>query len=120
MRKVVGVIITVVILFIGGIVVLATVDFNRMGKEHLYIQTSEPANVEETTLDSGQIVKSYWYEALAFNEEGEELVVEYSATKKLALDAYLKLYVKNENEVTSYDEVQWEDIPVKAQEQLKE
>ncbi|MBM7542808.1 YxeA family protein [Amphibacillus cookii] len=118
MKKVTGIIISVFILFISGVIILATVDFNRLGKDHLYVQVDEPMQIDETTLDSGQIVQTFWYESPAYDDEGETTNVEFSATRELREDAYLMLYVRNENEVTSYDEVDWGDIPSAAQEKL--
>lgn len=118
MKKVVGIITLLFIVLVGGIVALATVDINRFGKDNLYVQIGEYTEVEETRLDSGQIAKRYWYELPSYNEEGEMITVNFSAAKELRMDAYLMIYVKNGNEVTSYDEVQWEDIPIEAQVKL--
>lgn len=85
----------------------------------MYVQISEPVEVEETKLDSGQIMQRYWYELPAFDEQGDMTPVEFSAAKELRTGAYLMLYVKNNDHVTSYDEVTWEDIPIGAQEELK-
>lgn len=95
----------VVVVLIGSAIVLATIDFNRVGKEEAYYQVGEPSSVEETKLDNGEIMKRYIYSGEAYNEAGDQLEVEFTAGKKLKEDAYLKLYVNKENEVTSFDEV---------------
>lgn len=118
MYKFIGVTAGIFTLLVGGMIVLATVDFNRLGKEHLYVQISADSEIEETRLDSGQIATRYWYELPAFDEEGNMIMVEFSAARELRADAYLMLYVKNGNHVTSYDEVKWGDIPAAAQEKL--
>lgn len=120
MKKIVGIMFAIIVIFVLIVVALATIDINRFGKDNLYVQIGEHTDVEETGLDSGQIAKRYWYELPAFDDKGEMTMVEFSAAKELRVDAYLKFYVKNNNEVTSYDEVQWDDIPVKAQEKLGE
>ncbi|KOS66211.1 hypothetical protein AEA09_19260 [Lysinibacillus contaminans] len=107
------------ILFIAGLMTLMTVDFNRLNKDYYYLQITTEGEVEEYKLDSGEIAKTYWYELPSYNEDGKEHTLKFSATKNLRNDAYLKLYVKDGNEVTSYNEVQFDEIPKKAQEQLK-
>ncbi|GAA0375300.1 YxeA family protein [Bacillus horti] len=118
MKKIFATLLTVVVVFMGMVLALATVDINRLGKDNLYVQISEHTDIEETRLDSGEVVKRYWYELPAYDENGVKNMVEFSAARELRLDAYLMLYVKNENEVTSYDEVQWNEIPTQAQEKL--
>ena len=45
--------------------------------------------------------------------------LKFSAHKNLRQDAYLKLYVKKETEVTSFDEVKFHELPAKVQDQMK-
>ncbi len=104
----------------GGTVLLATVDFNRLGKNNVYVEVIEPTDIDEDKLNTGEVMTSYLYKQTAFNDEGETIEVEFSAQKELRQGAFLKLYVKKENEVTSYDEVKWEDIPAEAQKKLTE
>lgn len=110
---------SIVVLFIAVIIVLATVDFNRIGKDNMYVQIPEQSMVEEMKLDSGEIMTRYWYTVLAYNDKGEEVELEFSAAKELRADAYLMMYVKDGDQVSSYDEVQEKDIPEKALAQLK-
>ncbi|MBM7609815.1 uncharacterized protein (TIGR01655 family) [Lysinibacillus composti] len=107
------------VLLVSAIVILATVDFNRFGKDTVYVQISDVASVKETKLDSGEMIKRYWYKLPAYNENGNLTEVEFSAAKELRKNAYLMLYIKDGNEVTSYDEVQLTDIPQKAKEKLE-
>ncbi|WP_336823291.1 YxeA family protein [Sporosarcina sp. USHLN248] len=102
------------VLLIGAIVALATIDFNRMGKDNAYYQIPAENSVEETKLDSGEIMKRYFYTGTAYKENGEPIEVEFSAAKELKEGAFLKLYLKKGDEVTSYDEVQPSDIPEKV------
>lgn len=111
---------TIVGLLIVGLVVLSQVDFNRLGKENVYVQITADGELEETRLDSGEVMKRYLYNLEAYNEKGEPVQVEFSAAKNLRVGAYLMLYMKkDELTVTSYDEVQEADIPTKAIEKLK-
>jgi len=116
MKKVLGIL---GILLVGAIAVFATVDFNRFGKEKVYVQISKTASVEETKTDSGEIIKRYWYTLPAYKENGEKIEVEFSGAKELRKDAYLMLYIEDGNEVTSYDEVQLNEITQKAKEKLE-
>lgn len=117
MKKLIGI---TSILVVAAVVILATVDFNRFGKENVYVQVGDPSYTDEDRLDSGEIMTSYWYELPAYHENGSAVKVEFSAQKELRQGAYLKLYVKEGNEVTSYDEVSWEEVPVAVQEELEQ
>lgn len=114
MKKLVAIIGVLAVLFVGGVVFLATVDIQRLGKDHLYVQIAEPSRVEETKLDSGQIDTRYWYELPAYDDAGKQTLATFSAARALKVDAYLKLYVNKSGNVTSYDEVTREEIPDKA------
>ncbi|MFD1064698.1 YxeA family protein [Oceanobacillus locisalsi] len=107
-----------VVLFVAAIVVLLTVDFNRAGKDNVYIQVDEPASTEEDKLDTGEIATTYWYEQPAYTEDGDEIEVTFSAQKDLRQGAYLMLYVDDDNEVSSYDEVSEEELPAAVEEAL--
>src|SRR5690625_3433692 len=121
MKKTIGIIVGIAsILLVGVVVLLATVDMNRLGKDNVYVQIGDPAYTDEQKLDSGQIMTTYWYELPAYDDNGNMVDVEFSAKKELRQDAYLKLYVRKGKEVTSYDEVSWEEIPKAAQEQLEQ
>lgn len=115
MKKIIGI---AVVLLVSSVVILATVDFNRFGKENVYVQVGEPSYTEEEKLDSGEIMTTFWYELPAFKENGSAVKVEFFAQKELEQGAYLKLYIKKGNHVTSYDEVQLTQIPGKARESL--
>lgn len=97
---------------------LMNIDWNRLGKQALYVQVGEVTDVDETTLDSGEVVRRYVYTTRALTKDGDTQAVTFTAAKELRNGAYLKLYVKDDDEVTSYDEVAVEDIPAAAREQL--
>lgn len=120
MKKIFGVLVLLVVAgIVAGVVVLKTIDINRIGKSNLYVEVIEPTEVKEDKLKSGEIVKGYWYEQKAFDTKGNEVDIEFSALKELRKGAYLKLYVKKDNTVTSYDEVKWGDIPSDTQAKLE-
>lgn len=118
MKKLLIAAVGVFIVFATTIVLLLSFDFNRAGKENAYVQIVTDGELEEIRLDSGEIMKRYWYNQPAYDAEGNEINVEFSSHKNLRKEAYLMLYLKKENEVSSYDEVQFEDIPKAAQEKL--
>lgn len=74
--------------------------------------------VNEFKSSSGEVYVRHEYTLPAYNENGEEHEVIFSAHKPLREGAYLKMYVNKHKEVTSYDEVPLEDIPVKAKENI--
>lgn len=120
MRKVIGFFGVLLVLFVGAIIIIATVDFNRLGKDHIYVQIAGTPTMEETKLNSGEIMREYWYTLPAYKEDGEMIEIEFSASKELRDGAYLMLYVKNGDEVSSYDEVELSEIPQKAKEKLEQ
>lgn len=101
----------IAVLLVGAVFAIANIDFNRMGKANAYYEIGEPASVDATKLDSGEVVKRYVYGGSAYKENGEEIPVEFTAGKQLREGAYLMLYLDKNELVTSYDEVQAEDIP---------
>ncbi|WHX67712.1 YxeA family protein [Peribacillus frigoritolerans] len=110
--KVVGILF---ILGAAGVFALTKIDFNRMNADNYYLQITEDGVQHETKLDDGTVMTSYSYKLDAKNADGETIPLEFTAQKNLRKDAYLKMYVKNGDEVSSYDEVKFEDIPKKAQ-----
>lgn len=111
-----GVLMVVLITVLVG---LATIDFNRLGKGNVYVQIVGDGKVEKFTDTNGAVYETYWYTLPAYDEKGEEMQVNFSAQKNLRHDAYLMLYLKNGTEVTSFDEVQFDELPKKVQEKLQ-
>ena len=97
---------------------LLSIDWNRFNKEHYYVQITEGPSIEEFVDSKGAVYKSYWYTLPAYNEDGKQQELHFSAAKELRTDAYLMLYVKDGDVVTSYDEVKEADLPQKVSEQL--
>lgn len=103
-----------IVLVIGALAVLATMDFNRLGKDNLYVQITADGDEERYVTSNGVVNYTYWYTQTAYDEEGKEVDVKFSAQKNLRHNAYLKLYVKDRNEVSSYDEMQFDELPEKV------
>lgn len=90
-------------------------DFNPLIRgENYYVKTSTPKSTE----DLGKDITNYKYQTKAYNEDGKEKDLEYTATKKLKKERYLKIKYKV-GEVKSFEEVSFSDIPKKARAQLK-
>lgn len=119
MRKVLITLGVMIGLAVVGLIAVFSMDWNRFGKENMYVEIVDDGRMEEERSSSGEVFKRYWYELEAINEEGNTTSVTFSSHKNLRVGAYLKLYVKNDDEVTSYDEVQEEDIPSHILEKLK-
>lgn len=114
--------IVVGVLFALGIVGVFTftkIDFNRMNANNYYLQITEDGVPHENKLDDGSVMTSYSYKLDATNEDGKTISLEFTAQKELRQDAYLKMYVKEGDRVSSYDEVKLEEIPKKAQKLLE-
>ncbi|MCT4781685.1 MULTISPECIES: YxeA family protein [Exiguobacterium] len=113
MKKMIGYLLAFVLVTVG----LINVDWNRLGKENVYLQVSEATDVEETTLDSGEVIRRYVYETEAYTAEGEAQRVTFSAAKALREGAFLMLYMKDDA-VTSYDEIEMSDMPKAVQNKM--
>ena len=113
MKKIIGFTLAFVLVTVG----LINIDWHRLGKENAYLQVGDVTNVEETTLDSGEVVRRYTYETKAYTKDGEPQNVTFSAAKVLRQGAFLMLYMKDDA-VTSYDEVGASDVPEAAREKL--
>ncbi|WP_285768769.1 YxeA family protein [Peribacillus sp. SI8-4] len=110
-----------IIFLIGaaGAFALTKIDFNRMNADHYYVQITEDGTKHEQKVEDGSLMTSYSYRLDGTNAEGKTKPLEFTAQKNLRKDAYLKVYVKDEDKVSSYDEVKFEEIPKKAQDKLK-
>ena len=119
MNKLIGVAVFLGIIVIGGLAILRFVDFNQLGAQTYYVQITDDGKVEKTTIDTGEVFETYWYnDYTIFDEKGQSQVVKFSAQKYLRQGAYLKVYYKDNKGITSYEEVKEEDVPAKAKEQM--
>lgn len=104
---------------VAGIFAITKIDFNRMNADNYYLQITEDGVPHEDKLDDGSVMTTYSYQIDATNADGKTIPLEFTAQKNLRKSAYLKMYVKKDDQVSSYDEVKLEEIPQKAQKQLK-
>ncbi|MCC3688780.1 YxeA family protein [Bacillus cereus] len=88
---------------------------NRIGKDSYYVQVTKEGTKEDT---GGSKMEIYRYELPAYDEKGNEKTIKFTSDKQLKKDAFLRLYVKREKEVTAWEEVSIEDVPSKAKEKM--
>lgn len=88
---------------------------NRIGKDSYYVQVTKEGTKEDT---GGSKMEIYRYELPAYDEKGNEKTIKFTSDKQLKKDAFLRLYVKKEKEVTAWEEVSIEDVPSKAKEKM--
>jgi uncharacterized protein (TIGR01655 family) len=88
---------------------------NRIGKDSYYVQVTKGGTKEDT---GGSKMEIYRYELPAYDEKGNEKTIKFTSDKQLKKDAFLRLYVKKEKEVTAWEEVSIKDVPSKAKEKM--
>lgn len=106
-----------VAILIGFVVLIQNVNFNRLGTESYYVQIQDGNRVEDKA-DNGEKYIYYEYNLEGFDKEGSAKTLTFRANKELRKEAYLRLYVK-EKGVSSYQEVQANEIPEKAKMKLE-
>ena len=107
MKKWIGIAMVSILVVVG----VTQVDWNRIGKDTLFVKVEAMSDVEETTLENGEVMKRYVYTRPAFTSDGKSKEVTFTAANKLREGAYLRLYVKDGDTVTSYEEVSRADVP---------
>lgn len=81
---------------------------NRLGKDQYYVRILE----EGREMDTHNVQrKFYQYQVTAYNKQGHTKLLSFGADKKLKHYAWLRLYVKKNNEVTAWEEVNYEVLP---------
>ncbi|MBY0598179.1 YxeA family protein [Bacillus bingmayongensis] len=104
------------------LVVFATMlvgcDLNRMGKDEYYVQITVDGKEEVSKSDSGEKFKSFKYKLPAFDKEGKEKEMEFTAQKNLRKEAFLRVYYSDKKGVTAWEEVKKDELPAKVKEKL--
>ncbi|MEK5067403.1 YxeA family protein [Sporosarcina sp. FSL K6-1508] len=117
MKKVI-VAIAIIVVIIGFLITFRTVGFNRLGTESYYVQITESGTKLEDKSPGGELYVRYEYTLPAFDKKGNEKEFTFTGGHELRKDAYLELFIKKGKEVTSYQEVEKEEIPTKAKDKL--
>lgn len=105
-------------LLLGGLFFIQNVNLNRLGTDVYYTQVQGQGEKLENNA-SGEIYVTYEYELPAFDINGQQKTLKFTAPKQLRERAYLSLFVKEGKGVTSYQEVTREELPVKPSQQLQ-
>lgn len=114
----IGTIAAIAVILIGGLVIFQKVDFNRLGANEYYTQIIGQGKVLEDKDDSGVKYVRYEYKLPAFDKDGRQKTLTFTAQKQLRENAYLILFVKDDKGVTSYQEVKKQELPKKVSEKL--
>lgn len=114
MKKALWIIIGILLVLVVGAAVLLSVDFNRLGKQAYYTEITKSDHITEDKDASGVVYKTYHYELPAYDKNGTKKMLTFTASKELRSHAFLKLYVKKADRVTSYDEVKQSELPDKV------
>ncbi|MDX8044979.1 YxeA family protein [Gracilibacillus sp. S3-1-1] len=119
MKKTVITIGIIVVLLLGGLLFLQNVNINRLGTDSYYTQVIGDGEPIESQTSSGEIYTDYQYSLSGYNTDGNEITLDFKATKQLRQGAFLQVFVKDDKVVTSYEEVTTDEIPEKVLEQLQ-
>ncbi|TDL57128.1 YxeA family protein [Paenibacillus dendritiformis] len=130
MKKFILIMVSIVVIasiVVAGFLIFG-VDVAKMkaewGTTKMYVHITENGKEEVIGAESRDPFSRYYYTLTAYDEQGNEATVSFSAHKNLRLDSFLLVYVKDaENgnpirDIGRYDEVTKEAIPVKAREKL--
>jgi uncharacterized protein (TIGR01655 family) len=75
--------------------------------------------ITSTPTDNGSCTFQYEYRLPSYTAEGIRRELDFTAPKILRLNAYLRVYAASEGSVTAWEEVQPNEVPPKAAEQLR-
>ncbi|OQR54320.1 YxeA family protein [Bacillus sp. CDB3] len=93
-------------------------DLNRMGKDEYYVQIKADGIEKNEKADGGQPIKSFEYKLPAFDKDGKEKELEFTAQKNLRKDAFLRVYHSDKKGVSAWEEVKKDELPAKVKEKL--
>lgn len=68
MKKVFIGLTSLIVLVVAALVIIATVDFNRLGKDAVYVQITGDGDIEKFTASDGEVMMMYWYKQPAYKE----------------------------------------------------
>ncbi|MEN1966502.1 YxeA family protein [Lentibacillus sp. N15] len=102
------------VLSIGLLTACSPQPIKTIGSSKYYVQIQD--NGEEYTEQDNT---RYKYKLQGFNEDGEGKKFTFTANHQLKQDAYLRIYSKKD-EVITYEEVDYDDIPKEAQQLLED
>lgn len=111
--KIFAAILIVGVLIAGG-VAASKINFNRVGAKEYYTKIVGAGEPRDERDSSGEHYTRYEYSLDGYEKDGGQMKrLDFMANKQLREGAYLKVYVKETKGVTSYQEVQLDEIPDK-------
>ena len=115
-KLLIGLVAFVIIAFAG----MKVADYVVMGGDSYYVQITTNGEKEVSKSDNGQQYVGYKYSLPGYDADGSKKTLEFRGQqpRPLRKGAYLKITWNKNKGVTSYEEVQKEDIPKTAQEKL--
>lgn len=111
--------IVVIVVVVGLILGFRNINPNRLGADSYYVQITDSGDKIEDKINTGEVMVRYEYTLPAFDKKGNKKELTFTSGHELRKDAYINLFWKKNKGVTSYQEVQKEDIPEKALNELK-
>ena len=115
MKKVLVGIVALVLILVGG---GYTWYHTAYGGDSYYVHIQEDGIAKKEKDDSGQEFTRYYYTLTGYYEKGEAKEMEFTGSHNLRHDAYLRLVYNDKKGVTSWEEVQKQDIPQKVQNKI--
>lgn len=113
MKKLIAAIVFIAIIA-GLILGFRNVNLNRLGADSYYVQITDSGDKIEDKINTGEVMIRYEYTLPAFDKKGNEKELTFTSGHEMRKDAYINLFWKEGRGVTSYEEVQKEEIPEKA------
>ncbi|MEW9095409.1 MAG: YxeA family protein [Clostridiaceae bacterium] len=112
------IILSIVLLAIGGTIVGGPAIYKKIKYEECYVKITEDALSNEK-----DALWKYNYKLNAYDKDGKQVPVKFGAKKELKLNSYLRVDVhkplkNDENEINGYEEVTEAKVPEKVKEKL--
>ncbi|WP_157646141.1 YxeA family protein [Burkholderia ubonensis] len=85
----------------------------QWGARQCYVKISD-----ESPIDDGSGLWRYVYRLDGYSGSGAKRLLEFKADRILRRDAYLRVYVRDDGAVVSWEEVARQDVPAGAQKYL--
>lgn len=85
----------------------------RWGGEQYYVKISS-----EAPTDNGQEYWKYTYQLGGYSSDGAKRLLRFDANRILRSSAYLRVYVRDDGAVITWEEVPPQDVPAVAQKYL--
>lgn len=113
-KKVMGISIILIIVLLGvvlfGMSKFLTTDYNKRGTDKYYLQVVGEGTAYDSDPGEGEDIR-YNYNLPAYDSEGNQKDMEFTAAEPLTEGAFLVVYYRSDKGVTTYEEIQKADLP---------